>query len=127
MLLTSPVRFVLVGAANTAFTLAVILALQTFTGPYVANAIGYVAGLALSFVLNARWTFSQSRLRGSQAVRFLVVFLFAYGANFATLRALLLSGVGANLAQLLAMPIYTAVFFVLCRVCVFPRVASREP
>lgn len=117
------IGFSLVGVANTALTLTIIIALQSFTraDPYAANAIGYAAGLPFSFSLNSRWIFSQTHMRVEDAARFLVVFLIAYGANLAFLHALMGAGSGANLAQILAIPIYTATFFLLCMLFVFTQ------
>src|SRR5690606_26011676 len=55
-----PVRFVLVGAANTLTGLLAIYAMKFVLGFHdvLANLLGYAAGMSLSYWLNARWTFS---------------------------------------------------------------------
>lgn len=50
-------RFLLAGAANTAATYALYLLLLVWLTPIVAYVTSYVAGIALSYTLNALWVF----------------------------------------------------------------------
>jgi putative flippase GtrA len=84
-----PVRFGLVGIANTLTGLSIIYGLKWLFGVHdiLANFLGYAIGLCVSYVLNARWTFS---FRGPFLValpRFGLVIVAAYLANLATVTA----------------------------------------
>jgi putative flippase GtrA len=115
-------RFVLTGVANTAVGLLVIVLCAQWLGwsPYAANAAGYVAGLALGYLLNRGWTFGDQRRATVTAPRYVIAFAIAYGANVAVLAAGLHAlALPAPLAQALALTTYSVVFFLLCRYFVF--------
>lgn len=116
-------RFGLAGLANTALGYSVIVAaLLAGVGDYLANAIGYLAGFALSFVLNRRFTFRvRAAADRAEIVRFGVAVICAYAANLVVLgagRSML--GPDNALAHLPAICAYTAVFFLLSAYFVFP-------
>ena len=111
--------FGLVGLANTAVGLLVIFGCMAFAGtsPLVSNAIGYGFGLGVSFLLNGRFTFRQSRLFFGMLTRFLSVCALSYAANAACVGVLAARDKYA--AQIAGVAIYAALSFVLCRVFVF--------
>jgi len=114
--------FGLVGVVNTGVGLAVIygLMLGAGVGPVISNMAGYAVGLCVSFTLNSRVTFRQG-LTVAAALRFLLAFAVAYGANLLCLLALIGPfGVRPEIAQLGAMVVYTGVFFILSKLFVFP-------
>lgn len=116
------VRFLLVGGFNTVFGYGIILiALLGGAGDYAANAIGYVIGLPVSYFMHRFWTFEdRSPPRLSQAVRFGIVALIAYGANVAVIFIARRLGYVENpIAQALAVATYAGVFFLLSRHIVF--------
>ncbi len=126
------VRFMLVGAVNTAVGLAVILGLQLGLGvkAQLANASGYAVGLVVSFTLNRRLVFSPGGTVRRTAGRYGLVALAGF-----TLNQLVLAGadrlfgrqpLAAGAAQCLAVASYTAVLFVLCHGWVF-REPSADP
>lgn len=51
------VRFVIAGGANTVFSYLVYLALNVWLPYWAAYTIGYVAGIALSYVVNRHFVF----------------------------------------------------------------------
>ena len=108
------VRFLLVGAANTAVGISCIFTSMWLFGiDYrLANALGYMIGFGLSFLLNRTWTFRyRGRWSGSFA-RWLVVGALAYGLNFLTVVFLHQSfGLGAYLVQVAGVFVYTVVAF----------------
>ena len=75
----SVVRFAIVGIINTLAGLGVIYALkwQFDTNDVLANEIGYVAGLNISFILNGRWTFSFAGSLISRILPFVAVVFVA--------------------------------------------------
>jgi putative flippase GtrA len=87
----TPVRFVLVGIANTLTGLLIIYLLKGAFGVHdvPANLIGYAVGLCVSFLLNSRWTFAFRGTLASAAPRFAVVVVVAYLANLAAVSAAL--------------------------------------
>ncbi|MCG5481017.1 MAG: GtrA family protein [Ensifer alkalisoli] len=106
-------RFVVVGLANTGFGYAVILVgLFAGLGDIVANALGYAAGLVMSFTLNSRWTFRASASRAAFA-RYLAVFLFCFGMNLAiVLSARQLGLVDNPVVHLFGISVYSIFFYV---------------
>ncbi|MEJ6846923.1 GtrA family protein [Sinorhizobium fredii] len=105
-------RFVVVGLANTGFGYAVILAgLFAGLGDIMANALGYAAGLVMSFTLNSRWTFRASVSRAA-FVRYLAVFLFCFGVNLAiVLTARQVGFMGNPLVHLFGISVYAILFY----------------
>ena len=73
---TKPLRFILVGIANTAIDFIVLFSLTTFGLPLVvANFISTSVALTFSFFANRSFTFGSTGKKRSQAVRFLLVTL----------------------------------------------------
>jgi len=120
-------RFGLAGLVNTAVGFAVIVLLDPVLGltPALANALGYIAGMSVGFVLNRGFVFrSQGALR-TTGLRYVVAAATAFALNQGVLRgAGLLLGTGAAhrlIAQMAAMAVYSATLFILCRMWVFRR------
>ena len=92
------IRFGLVGLLNTAIGFAVILfALRMGAGDYTANATGYTAGLALSYMLNRSWTFGVTQpVNPAEFARFMGAFALSYAANLLLITAGTLAGFGGN-------------------------------
>jgi putative flippase GtrA len=118
-------RFASVGVVNTLAGLALIYAARALgLGEIAANAIGYAAGLMLSFVLNRRWTFVHRSAWPSLALRFAIVVAVAWAANVLVLLALLDGGMNAALAQAVAVLPYAALSYLGCRWWVFAPAGS---
>ena len=122
-------RFAGVGILNTLLTLALIVGMKSvFQAPDpLANFTGYLAGLALSFVLNKRWTFQHNASTAMAAVRFLLVFGVAYAINLATVLVLIRLGCNAYAAHVAGMPVYTVMFYLGCRLYAFKPAAQTLP
>ena len=117
-------RFLVVGVLNTMVGLLVIYSAKWFFafGDVSANALGYVIGVIVSFVLNKSYTFKHQGDVLRSAIRFVVVFLVAYSVNLTTvLLAINVAGLDTYLAQALGIPPYTLTFFVLSRFYAFRR------
>ena len=130
-------RFCVVGATNTAVSLATFWVLLHVGVHYVlAAALAFAAGAVNGYVLNRTWTF---RADGSWRARvlYVAVQLLGLGLNV-TLVWLLVeaAGLGELLAQVLALPPVTVTTFTLSRQVVFrpgrsqgavmPRVAASS-
>lgn len=117
-----PLRFVVVGLVNTVVGLAIVYACKYFLAmnDIVANGLGYVVGVTVSFILNLTWTFEYRGTKLAAAGRFLIAFLIAYLVNLATVMALIhLAGVNSYLAQAAGLPVYIVCFYLLSRAYAF--------
>ena len=112
--LRAPIKFAVVGVANTLTGLSLIYLCkwQLGFGDVTANSCGYSIGLALSFILNRRWTFRHSGPVLPALVRFLAIFILAYLSNLATVLVAIKSlGVNSYIAQAGGILPYTVIFF----------------
>ena len=120
--IAKPIRFILVGIANSAVGLSVIFAAKALLGwnDLIANIAGYAVGLAVSFVLNRAWTFGFTGATGSALLRFLCTFAIAYALNLATV-FILIDGFGVNayVAQTAGVFPYAVFFYLASRDFVF--------
>ena len=118
---------------NTALGLLVIFSAKALGADDVgANVTGYAVGLALSFVLNKRWTFGFSGDALPSLVRFFSVFALAYLANLTMVLSLIAAlGIDPYWAQALGVIPYTLIFYVGSRWYAFPALiaddCSRDP
>jgi putative flippase GtrA len=119
-------RFSLVGLVNTALTYSIIVGgLFVGLGDFLANILGYAAGLILSYFLNSRWTFRGARAKGT-LLRFLIVFAAAYAGNAALILSARAFGYLENpFIHLLGMGVYTVIFYVFAATYVFGAVGAR--
>lgn len=116
------VRFVVVGLFNTAIGFGFILAaLFLGAGDYLANALGFAAGIPIAYALHRRFSFKLTAAPSrAEFTQFLAVFLIAYGMNIGVLAVgRKLGYVESPAAQLLAIACYSAVLYVLNRLIVF--------
>lgn len=118
-------RFGLVGVINTAFGFAVVVLLDPVLGvpPALANAASYAVGITVGFVLSRNFVFRSRAGLSATGLRYLIAALGAFALNQLVLRlAGLALGAGSIqhiAAQLSAMAVYSAVFFLVCRLWVF--------
>jgi putative flippase GtrA len=124
------VRFLVVGASNTLLGLLTIFGMKAvfLANDIVANAIGYLVGLSIGFVLNRMWTFRHHGSIAVGAVRFLAAFAIAYAINLAVVLVLIHDfAFNSFVAQTLGVPPYTLAFFFICRFYVFrPSVPASK-
>ena len=124
-------RYGLVGLANTALGLAVILGLDLglHAPPLLANACGYGAGIALGFALNRGFVFGSQANAGRTGPRYLAAVAVCYALNAVVLMAgracLGQGGLAHSLSQIAAMGAYTVGLFLLSRYWVFAGAATR--
>ena len=128
-------KYGLVGCINTAITLGVIFLCKSLLGinEYVANILGYTAGLINSFIWNKTWVFKSKKGYRREAVKFgigfggcygiqlLVVFLLNSSAlgdmQWNILGVFTLSGYGV--ATLIGNVVYTLANFIYNRMVTF--------
>ncbi|MCI8649991.1 MAG: GtrA family protein [Anaerotruncus sp.] len=115
-------KFGLTGVANTLVDVGVCWILNQLLGMniYLANVIGYGAGMLNSYLVNRSWTFaSRDRLLSMQLVRFLLVNLSALALSTLLIRLLTGFGLGDMWAKLGATGITLVVNFLASRFWVF--------
>jgi putative flippase GtrA len=127
--LQTPIRFIIVGIANTLIGLAGIYSCKWLLGfgDVLSNICGYLIGLAASFVLNRNWTFRHQGAALVALARFLAVFALAYLLNLVAVLILIrFVGMNAYLAQAAGIVPYTVVFYLGSRYFAFRPVAVRQ-
>jgi putative flippase GtrA len=120
-LVTQLVRFGLVGATNTALTLAAYSALVALETPVaLAGAVGWGVGAVNGFVLNRAWTFRGSARGALSAARYAVVALAGSALNAALVSVAVSEDHLPHIAgELAVLPPVTLLSFLLCRGWVF--------
>lgn len=113
-------KYILVGVLNSAVGLLIIyLGMASGLNDVTANAVGYLVGFGISFALNSKWTFRQSRTTSSM-FRFLLVTAVAYATNLCTMLATRdLLHIDHRLAQLAGVVAYTFIGFAGARLYAF--------
>lgn len=114
------IKYGLIGIINTIITLLLIIAL-TYAGvnPFLANVIGFSAGLLNSFYMNKNYTFYKNSSKGS-LINFLIAFVPSYILNILILYLTKdLAEYNIIVPQLLAMLSYNILFFALMKTWVF--------
>jgi putative flippase GtrA len=121
-------RFLSVGAFNTVLGYAVIFAAMygLKLSAELSNMLGYGVGLVASFVLSKRFTFRSDARAWPELLKFLAVFLIAYGANYLTLALCLhVLHVHPALSQVVAGACYIAMSYWLNSQYVFKSAAPE--
>ena len=106
-----------VGLVNTLITFICVLSLTHMgLNPYLANAVGYAAGLTNSYLMNGKYTFKS----GGSVYRFVLSFGACYFANIAVVYFLVntiqINSLGA---QLTGMITYNVLFFVCMKLWIY--------
>lgn len=117
-----PLRFLVVGCANTAVGLGVIYFAKFVLrfDDVAANAAGFACGLSVSYVLNSTWTFEHGRNDVSTVCRFLVAFAVSYAANLCILwYSIERASMNSYMAQATALLVYVVCFYLLSKLFVF--------
>lgn len=84
-------RFCMIGGLNTAIQYVVFLVLFRVFGFYMvaSSAVGYLAGILNSYLLNRRFTFQvANRWSPAEFLRFFLINLVAMGVNLGLLKVL---------------------------------------
>ena len=116
-------RYGFVGlATNGALYLVFIALLRLGVGPTVAAGLCYALGVALSYLLNRRWTFASDASHGRDLPRFLLAYGIGLVSTMATI-TLLLRWLRPELAQLLNIAITALVIYASLRLA---RFGQRE-
>lgn len=81
------IKYNIIGIMNTLITLLVVWILHQLLdwNLELSNFLGFVAGGCNSYLCNRIWNFKSKNDTKSEIIRFLVVFICAYGVNLAVL------------------------------------------
>ena len=124
-MITLLARFSLVGVVNSAigFTVIAVLDLGLHLRPPLANALGYLVGVSISFFLTRGFVFRSRDGVAGRAWRYGLAIAVAFVLNQLVLLGagyVLGAGSFAHLAaQLIGVVFYTITNFLLCRYWVF--------
>ncbi len=114
-------RFIIVGLTNTIAALLIIFAGKSiFTlGDVQANAIGYIFGMAMSFLFNRSWTFHHHGNFLNTLYRFIIVTSIAYLVNLLAMLSVLSMGIVDYVSHAIGAIPYVAICYVGYRKFVF--------
>ena len=121
--------FILVGFFNTFLGYVIIFSMMYLAGlsPLSSNAIGYAAGLLISYVLHRTYTFKSKQARTGEFFRFIVVFFIAYGINAVTLIVLVETFlVHEGVSQVMAGVAYVGSTFLMQKFLVFKKFKTPQ-
>lgn len=125
-------RFGLTGLINSGvgFATMAVLDVGLHLAPALANTIGYMVGVPVSFVLNRTFVFRHRQSAAVTMPKYVASVVLAFVMNQLALHvagAALGSGAGQHMAaQLCGMATYTACNLLVCRFWVFPAEAIPE-
>ena len=117
------IRFSIVGGLNTLFTYGLYL-LLVYLGVFYQLALvaDYSTGIAIGYLLNRSWTFSQGDKKHTRFLRYVATYLVAYLANALLLGIIVESHLlGPKLGQLAALAIVSLGSFIIQKYWVFRR------
>ena len=118
-------RFLVVGtlAVLVDATIYYALAAGLDFGANAAKAVSYLAGVAVGFLLNKRWTFASARPAPGEGATYLALYAVTLGVNVVCNRAVLtlLGGRWTALAFLVATGVTTVINFLGMRLVTFRK------
>lgn len=123
MLDNTAFKFILVGIANSLFGFSMICLVRFISSnDVVANIVGYIFGLTLSFYLNKNWTFSYDDLSNQIVFRFAAVTIASYLLNLLiVVTSIKVFNMNPYYSQALGVPVYSVCTYFGYRNLVFRR------
>jgi putative flippase GtrA len=114
-------RYLLVGATNTAITFATYaLLVRAGVPPVAASVVAFGAGAVNGYALNRSWTFRSARRGAGAGGRYVIVLLAGLGLNaLGVALGVNVGGLPHLAGEIVALPPATATTFVLARRWVF--------
>lgn len=111
------VRFLVVGAINTAFGYAVFAtSIATGASPLTALVLTYAIGVPFNYLTTGRFVF---RRAGAAFIRFVVAYVVIYAFNVVLYKVVAATGANPLLVQALCVPVVAVFSFLLFRFHVF--------
>lgn len=106
-------RFIVAGCCAVGTDLAVYFMLLQVLSPNVSKGVSFLCGTVVAYIINKYWTFEQHQKSGSEAVLFLLLYLFTLAVNVATNKwVLTLTNQSVLLAFLVATGTSTVLNFI---------------
>ncbi|MHB8699238.1 MAG: GtrA family protein [Sulfuricaulis sp.] len=118
-------RFLLVGAANTVLGLGVIVFFRLFTSDYLANLIGFVLVVPVSFFTHRNVSFRHTGRLVKTFLRYLPTVAFGYSVNLIVLTCGMAARLNPYAVQVAAITMYVAATYLISRYFVFRRSYER--
>lgn len=108
------IKFLIVGALNTAIGLSAIYALMFFWGidPFLSNLTGYLFGIMVGYRLNRFWTFSARQGSRWSLLSYFMVASASYAVNIIVVFLSIKLNADPYLAQLAGIGSYTILAYV---------------
>jgi putative flippase GtrA len=119
-------RFLSLGALNVLLTNLLLQALLLVLPTGLATLLSQLVNVALGFVLYGRWVFRVERLQKRAALRYGVLALCLWWANWFGISWLAELGWSRNLGALVLVPFLAAVSYAAQKVFVFPSAAQAS-
>ena len=122
------IRFLLVGIVNAISGYTLIILFYSFLNFhfYLANFIGYLFGLIISFILNKNFVFKAKGKIIGQFQKFIFSFFLSYFLNiFVFYICSEFTNLNYYLALLISSCFYSASFFILCNFFTFKKKFSN--
>lgn len=114
--------FLSVGVINTIVGLSTIFSLKYFfrLEDAIANLVGYLVGLSVSYVLNSKLTFKYKGKNRVAVPKFAIVFALAYSVNLiVVLVSIHLFKFDDYASHVIGVPVYTLTFYLGSKFFVF--------
>jgi len=122
-------RFAVIGIKANVLYYVLYLLMTGAAGlsPTLSVTIVYVFGIVYTFALNKSFVFRDSGVVSDQFLKYVLVYLFAWGMNIMTLE-FMISRLAMNhaLAQGILICVFAVLIFLALRVLVFRKVPQRD-
>lgn len=118
------IKYIIAGVINTitGYSIFIIFLHALKCSPEIANAVGYIAALSLSYIINRYFVFLNAvidiKTFKKFVFSFIVAFLFNQLVLFILYRKLFIT---VELVQIISMITYTIVFFILNKYYVYSK------
>lgn len=114
--------FVLAGGAATSLNFGIFLVLYSLGLHYlVASMIGYLSGIAVSYVINVLAVFKDRESSGAALVRYVLAYLVALGLQMALLEIFVRLGTSPTISNAIAIVVVMVLNFFAIRRWVFQK------
>lgn len=114
-------RYLCIGIINTFVGYGIIYGLMFLgTDPFLSNAIGYVAGITISYFLNKIYNFKSQKCHKEAFPKFIISLAIAYFINLVILYvSIKIYNINKYIAQIPAITCYTIIGFLGSRYFAF--------
>lgn len=116
------IKYLTVGIFNTLSGLFIIFLLKFYNvGDILANIIGYMVGIFISFTLNSLFTFRTTCVNLIDFIKFIFIIILSYIINIIIVMSLINFGVNSYVSQACGVPPYTIFSYIGCKFFIFNK------